>query len=82
MYHRKRKQEATQSFATVRVAKIQNTQITPGSERGGIGRTKKITGKTTVVCHNLVARLPRPQPGTEQGGIGRTKYVGPTPIPA
>ena len=65
---KKRKQEVTQSYATIGVA--QNTQIAPGPEGkgGSAGRKIKEHENPTVLCHDLVARLPSPQPGTERGG--------------
>ena len=47
---------------TVRCYMISNkvTQIAPGSERRGVGRTKKKEHKKTIVlCHKILARLPR-----------------------
>ena len=58
----------------------QNNQIAPGSERAGIGRTKKVrTRKTDCPEPQLMAPLTRPQPCTDQGGVGRKKNAGTTP---
>ena len=48
----------------------QNSQIAPGSERGGIDRTKKeIAQEKIILSHNIMTRLPRPRLGTERGGM-------------
>ena len=63
---KKRKQEVTQSYATIGVA--QNTQIAPGPEEEGIDSTKN---KTTRKNDS-----PVPQLCTERGDVGSTKYAG------
>ena len=61
----------------------QNTRIAPGSEWGGIGRTKKKTKrKNDNPVPQLIGPITRTTARHRAGSVDRTEYAGTTPNPA